>query len=208
MIDVAKKIEIASGARWELGVAEEFKKLAGEKPDLVPTIMNLLELVGREGVVRADGIELSRLVYYKQGGNSSAYKLEIDGQVFLLKQTFSPIGQSGFKEFDSSVKAEALLKLSKLDKVRVVDYQLGFQGEDHTGKRYTYFVSRFEDLERIDTYTSWRSDYPDKELLLRRIAEIKNVLKHFDEVIEANMLFDPDSGEIVIYDLHEKEGRR
>ena len=50
-------LEIMQGKDWSLGVTKEFKELVGKNPDLVPTEIELLEII----FSRASGVYFNKI---------------------------------------------------------------------------------------------------------------------------------------------------
>jgi len=139
-------------------------------------------------------------------------KLEIGGQKFFVKRVsgFKEVSIYGYEEVQS-IKA-AKKALEGLDKVEVIDFELGFQD----GKT-TYFVSKWRNAVNLAAHLSFLEDtiYDDilensepaeqaRNILVQRIAEIKRTLhpSGFKDVFPNNMLYDDKTDKIYVFDVH------
>jgi len=134
-------------------------------------------------------------------------KVSTNGSSFFLKAELTErlnyvVGTKGADEYKSTLIAKELVKDIPL--VEVVEPLLGYQG---TGK--SFFVSKWQNLPRARDYLANLSE-ANKSLentefaeLDARVKQVKDVLRDFEDVDDYNMLYDPVTKKIVIYDLGE-----
>lgn len=139
------------------------------------------------------------------------FKVGIGGEAFFVKTVpgYYDLGK-GAKELASLNKAKELLK--DLKDVEVVDFQLGY--EDNKGT--TYFVSKWEEGLHLDDYSaelaSKEHRTKDEKLvhnlasehaeLFARFKEIRLLLSRFVDVSEHNILYNPKTKKLKVFDVH------
>lgn len=134
---------------------------------------------------------------------------------FFVKTTpgihFQPKESGGVNEIMATQKAkDALQNLSnELPKVKIVDYQFGYQDENQT-----FYVSKLLKGVRLDEYLEnlVENNSPDSEnydprinheylRLLNRGLAIGEKLKGFFDVEDSNMIYNPETDEIFVFDI-------
>lgn len=213
---------IAENENKRLIYSEEFKSLIKNNPGLIKSFRNferlLIEKRGNEDLffdsVFEEG-DMRITVIDKHRRNQtvipgSYLKVEIKSEIFFVKRKGGFWDRDeglGFNEFNSLIKAREVLK--DIEGVEVVDFQLGYQDEE---KRISYFVSKWIDGASMDDYIAGlriknTGYFEDKNIeaqissLYSRVNKIISKLQSFYDVGIDNMLYDPVSDKILIFDI-------
>jgi hypothetical protein len=214
-----KSPELTQKPSGQLEYTGEFKELIHENPDAIPTFLILEKKALKE--LSENGKYLER---FEEDGvaltlNDSLgkrMKVEFGGQAFFVKSRpgyyRDPEGSSGAAEFSSAEAAREMLE--EIEGVEVVNSQLGYQNSDGT----TYFVSKWiegvrlqDQLEKLMIlgYSENTDEAAAAEELRtdlrKRMTIIQDLLKkYFHDVEIYNMMYDPKTKNIVVFDIHRK----
>ncbi|GEM_PF-4353235 len=215
----------------KLAYAESFKEIIVNHHGLISTFQNLENQL-KEKVKKGEfllgysieerGLKLSPIGtsptleehvhgYGKYPGNKGMYlKVEIQGEAFFVKTKPGYLEKGKASDELLSLKKVKEL-LNNLKNVEVVDFQLGYQDRDRS-----YFVSRWEDgITLFDFMMEQRIENSDKESqrilynkkgneLEERLQQIESRLKDFADVNWQNILYDPKTEKLTVFDVHDK----
>lgn len=189
-------IEKSSDNR-QLAYKREVGELVKKRPRIFKDALGLmleLEGSGVGSTFEKDGIIAT---YFQERNWSHNFKVEVDNRSFFVRKE---LGRgTGFKAMQGF--EEAKQRLQDNDDVRLVDYQLGYT--DKSGN--DYFVAKWEDLPVMGDYLS--RDLPDeeRELIEQRLEYVYETFKDYEDVTTGNMFYDPDTKQIVLFDLEKQD---
>jgi len=201
-------IESESGR--ELACVDEFKQVIHENPGLVASFLKFDDIAKNKfkeinlkpGYIFEEG-NLKLTVVYFSGNEFFYYNAEVGGENFFIKSFpgyhESPGESKGVEEFKSI--QEAKKALVGVEGVDVVDFQFGYEDK----KGHTYFVSKWADgVLLLDYLRNLKSigELKEKEELEKKIDNIRVRLQNFYDVRSNNMLFNPQTKKIIIFDIH------
>lgn len=206
-----REVTIEKGKDWQLAVAKEFGDIVGEHPDFIPTVYQIVTkdmLAPDEHVIERNGVKVTRV--FHSGQHSDLYRVDFGEHSFALKLADREVGGTdAFAEAESTRAAEELFatdKQLKNLKLKVIPFQLGYSDQ-----HYSFFVSKWKEDRWVnlqeymmDRMTS--RDPKDKKLINRafKVAEILEKKKFVDAGMQ-NCLYDPESDEIIVFDVQKKK---
>ncbi len=209
--------QIKTTATRNLIYDKGFRTWLKENPETMKSLKNVLKELDAMNwqqlaehptlMLDSGAVELLEGKHYS--GNFRYYNLKVstNGSSFFLKAELTErlnyvVGTKGADEYKSTLMAKELVKDIPL--VEVVEPLLGYQG---TGK--SFFVSKWQNLPRVKDYLMKLSKVNESlentefAELDARVNQIKAALSNFEDVDDYNMLYDPVTKRIVIYDLGE-----
>jgi hypothetical protein len=212
----------------KLAYIEDFKRFVTDHPETIASFRKIndeisyLEKSGNlktgdvfeEGdlkitIIGSSG-DMTQKIYDTAGEH---LKVEIANQKYFVKRVYGFFRSSGVQEFKSLSRAKEILK--RFDDVEVVDYQLGYQDK----KGITYFISKWSDGMRMDEYLKLlyikkevTKDEKNLEDLMEeikrleiRVYDIRSVLGEFWDMDNHNILYDPNTKKLTVFDIHSRE---
>lgn len=178
----------------------ELEKKLKESPDI--------ELVPGY-TMESDGVRITILDYNGKTDSNDPYlignymKVETAGHAFFVKSIHGYVAEAaqtlGASEFESAQEAAKVLE--GIENTEVVRFQLGYEDENST----TYFVSKWTEGVRLDEYLEGLADDTPEKKELEERAEIiwtRLIQNGFVDCWEHNMMYDPKSGKITVFDVH------
>lgn len=200
--------EASSGTRTLL-YTPDFKKLIGRNPHAVKTVQGLITRIqampqdqahepnSGKGTssLEENGVSVTLVKFPEK--SDDFFKVELEGKAFFVKKSGLESGWGGGAEEMNSLRSAADV-VKDLDKVKVVPCKLGFS--DKSGNRY--LVSEWLDYPRLDNHLQSLGVTEEGIRLKKRSMEIESKLvDKFRDVMPRNMLYDPVSEIIYVYDI-------
>ena len=184
------------------GVIEDFNQLIA-KLDTIPLSTIGLKNVQNKEVVTEGPITATIIDTYTSrfGKRYYYFKLDIGEDSFFVKskpKTAINTKGEGYDEFKST--SEAKQKIKDIPWVEVIEFQVGYQ--DNKGN--TFFVSKWRDLPRLDLHIKdLRDKGQNSEVadLSEKVGKLRELLPDFLDFKAHNMMYDPEAGKIVLFDL-------
>lgn len=206
--------------RRELEYVDEFKEVVHSHPGIIDLFKRIREKskqeIPNDGFWEENDIIVTPIDYKgeflldESGGDY--FKVKVDNNDYFVKckrgYHRGKIGSGGVDEANSLNLAREMIK--GIANVDVVDFQLGYQDEK---TQTSYFVSKWMGGVNLSHFLGRKdADIPadeidawpklKKELRDRTYAIYKAIGENFRDVANNNMMYDPVSGKITIFDIH------
>ena len=183
---------------------QKFRKLLRENSHALDTLLKSVDALAEEGVsVTNDDFEIECIDINQENVlYSKSFRIHVDGTDFFLKvEKASVVKEGGFEEIESTLLAKKELESAIGKGVRVVQSYWGYENKE---KQQSYFVAEWLDLPILENVlTAFNDTNPEKASeLLGRLKHVQEVLEGYREVSPANMFYDEEKDEIVLFDLH------
>lgn len=208
----------------KLEYADEFKDVVHNHPGIIDFFKRIREKSKQEipnggfweenGVVIAPVNRSGETLLDKAG--SDFFKVKVDENEYFMKckrgyLNNEEVESGGVDEANSLKLAREMIK--GMDNVDVVDFQLGYQDEK---TNTTYFVSRWISGVKLSHYLGKEETEiapneietrkkTEEELWNRAYAIYDALGDNFWDAGPNNMMYDPTSGKITIFDIHKKD---
>ncbi len=181
---------------WSLVYNPEFEQYREKYKNIISTVKKVVE--GEQ----IEGIEIKKINEESETGREY-FLLKMDGEEFFVKK-MPNVQEGGIAEFKAGKDIEKRLSKSGLDKVRAIQYIFAY-----TDNNVRYVVSKYEkDAENVLYKYMGKlrvaGDYKKNEELGKRIAEIQLCLSDYMDLRSGNMGYNPETDEIVLFDLNLK----
>ena len=181
--------------RWSLAYAPEFEQYRDKYENIVSKIKGVIE--GE----KVEGVEIKKIGEY---ADREYFKLtEGDGEFFIKKT--ANYNQGGMDEFKAGQEVEEKITAAGLVGVKSIHYIFAYSDEKNK-----YAVSRYEkDAENILYYYIAKEkiamNYAKVTELEKRVEEIQEGLPEYEDLRSRNMGYNPETDEIVLFDLNLKK---
>lgn len=206
----------------QLAYLPEFKDQIKEYPHAIKIFLDAIETMNtnkaepdsEEAVIENNGVRVELILRLE----SPIYKVRVgDVEYFVKSDSMRGPGIHPYNEVLDSEEARHKLLKAQMEGVRVIDYQLGFQNGSERfyvakwfdGKLLNYFTDRLKSplFRTIENDRRPKTDdeiKTDRELLRsleKKVAEIRDLFPNYSDLLDYNMFYDEDNGDIVLFDL-------
>jgi hypothetical protein len=198
----------------EVRVTKEFNDLLNENPEIVADFLEIIKklklnpceagsvLEDDNKNIRVEVIEHLKEDPYYRRPEGYYLRVQFGKHDLFIKNVpgFENDPQSmGASELQTAIELKNVVRSAGLEKVEVADFKLGYQDE----KGNTLFMSKWVKGIRLDFYFEQLNKNSAKaEVISQRFEEIRGALKGFNDVSPKNMIYDPDTDIITIFDIH------
>ena len=215
----------------ELVYADSFKEMIREHPGVIKSFNMLMDKISPESekkkgtlkfgdiledgevqikVISATGEELHEGMPVKK---PEFFKAKVGDELFFVKIRPGLRGGTGRGAEEFRSLEEASKALEGMDRVKVIDFQLGYQDEDRT-----YFVSKWKDAVMLSDYLigfnrriisgeTLPVEEEVKRQELRSREKIIGTILHengFEDFHFDNVLYEPATDIMYVFDVHKK----
>lgn len=179
----------------------DFKEWLKEHRGLLKSTIELIQQIKTVGEQKCNDNICATCVDINQEGKkiySNSFKIETENRKLFLKVEYEDTEKEGaYEEMQDTILAKETVELSGIDGVRVVNPLLGYT--DKNGK--SYFVAEWIDMPILDEVLDSFDD-KKKSKIFERLNQIRKTLEGYRELSPANMFYDKERDEIVLFDLH------
>jgi len=190
---------------WQLAYTDEFKSFVHEHPSAIRGVIAKLGKLANSNASAGEFIEEEgiKVVVEKKRLKANIFSVELHGKKFFLKMG-KYLKEEGYDEIESAAEAKKRIDEVQSDLpvgVEVVDYQLGF-----TQGGLNFFVAPWEDINHLSEYQDEiRGDKDKQEAFDKTITILVSMFQDYEDFRVLNMGYNPQTGKIVLYDLHKKK---
>lgn len=218
----------ATGSSRELVYADSFKEMIRNHPGIIRSFNKIMNVVDVEkekdtlkyGDIFKDGeVQIKVISASGEGthegklvGHVLYFKAQVGDESFFVKATPGLSDGTGLGAEEFRAAEESSKVLEGMDRVKVIDFQLGYQDDDKT-----YFVSKWKDAVLLGEYLmnlsvkKIRGDISPEEDAKRRELHIREnsigaVLHEngFEDYHFHNVLYEPSTDMMYVFDVHKK----
>jgi hypothetical protein len=189
----------------KLWYEKNFREWLKENKHLPDNIENLVRSIQKKGeTAHADDIEIECIDVNEEDGAlySKSFKVTVGDQKFFLKLENESIAEEGgFQEMESTLLAKDEIEAVKTQGVKVIEPLWGYEDQK---ENKSYYVAEWSDLPTLDEILTEYEKQNSKKAaeLLKRIYAIQKILQGYREISPANMFYDKENDEIILFDLH------